>query len=238
MTYSILYRKFVCFVMSLSLLLLVNVPVQAQKKPKCNTNPDKAVACFVKNAVQSGLTSIPPGMTLSQYQAYGVSVSEFVRTPQAVVFLLGLAGSVADALPPSNAGGGTNQTAQDAAVNAIVEAAVQAQLVSLPSTTELAQLQLFARDIVGTMGQYTGVDLEPGMFLRFLDSILSAATGSNGTVDWNTVNAQIATYVDSLISLGVVKLPPSLDVTSIKQFGSDVTVAIHSYKQTTGRTSL
>lgn len=107
-------------------------PAKAPRKANCSSSPEAAVECFVKNALSSGLTTLPSDMTLPDYKAYGVSVSEIVRTPNALLFLLGSMAAVADVLPPLNAAGVTsNQLAQDTAVSDIVDAALRA---GLPST--------------------------------------------------------------------------------------------------------
>jgi hypothetical protein len=65
----------------------------------CNSSQTTVVRCFVKNAVNAGLATLPPGMTLTQFQGYGVSVSTIVQNSTMVVFLFGVTAAAADALP-------------------------------------------------------------------------------------------------------------------------------------------
>jgi hypothetical protein len=222
----------------LGLLLAVTVPARSQTTG-CTASPDAAVMCFVKNAVSAGLTTLPAGMTLRQYKAYGVSVSNMVQTPLTLVFLLGTMGAAADALPAVNADGVTpNQAAQDAAIGAIMDAALRDGLIALPAGTTADQLKLFAHSICGAMAQYGGVSIAPGSLLRFLDSYLVNATMADGTVDWNKVRTNISTLVDSLVASGLLKLPAGGSADNVKQFASDVAVIIHDYKVATGKTTL
>ena len=222
----------------LSLLLAVTVPARSQSTG-CTASPDAAVKCFVKNALSAGLTTLPAGMNLTQYKDYGVSVSYIVQTPHTMVFLLGTMGAAADALPPVNADGVTpNQAAQDAAVGAIVDAALRDGLIALPAGTTADQLKLFASSICGAMAQYGGVSIAPGSLLRFLDTYIVNATMAGGTVDWTKVRTNISTLVDSLVASGLLKIPAGGSADNVKQFASDVAVIIHDYKVATGKTTL
>ncbi len=222
----------------LGLLLAVPVPSRAQTTG-CNASPDAAVKCFVRNAVNTGLTTLPAGMTMTQYKAYGVSVSNIVQTPPTLVFLLGTMGAAADALPPHNADGVTpNPAAQDAAVGAIVHAALLHRLIALPEDTTADQLKIFAQSICGVMGQYGGVSVAPGFLLRFLDSYVVNATTADGRVDWNKVRVHISNLVNGLVSSGLLKLHAGASAHNVKEFASDIAVIIHDYKAATGRTKL
>jgi hypothetical protein len=88
----------------------------------CASGQDAAVKCFVSNAVRTNLISLQYGMSMSQFKQYGVSVSKIVQAQPTSLVVVGLASAVADALPPTNADGSANQTAQDAAMNSIVDA--------------------------------------------------------------------------------------------------------------------
>ena len=220
-------------------LLLAAALTSPAQATICNSSPDAAVYCFVRNAVSSGLVSLPPGMTLAQFKAYGVAVSNIVQSPSTLVFLLGAMGAVADALPPTNADGVTpNQAAQDAAVNAIIDAALRDGLISLPPETTADQLKMFAHGISGAMAQNAGVSLAPGALLRLLDAYLLDATTADGTVDWNKVKTSTASLVDGFVGGGLLKLPAGSTADNVKQFAYDVVLAIYDYKLATGKAKL
>jgi hypothetical protein len=73
--------------------------------PNCTASSDAAVQCFVANAVTTGLTQPRYGMTLAQFQAYGVAVTKILQTDQTYLGLVGLCSEIAAALPPTNAEG-------------------------------------------------------------------------------------------------------------------------------------
>jgi hypothetical protein len=73
--------------------------------PNCTASSDAAVQRFVANAVTTGLTQARYGMTLAQFQAYGVAATNILQTDQTYLVLVGLSGAIADALPPANADG-------------------------------------------------------------------------------------------------------------------------------------
>jgi hypothetical protein len=221
----------------LGLLLAVALPVRAQTG--CTASPDAAVQCFVRDAVYSGLVSLPPGMTMFDYKAYGVAVSNIVQTPSTVVFLLGTMSAVADAMPATDADGVTpDQWAQDAAVDAIVDAALNDGLIALPANTTADQLKMFAHDVGSVMAQNNGVGVAPGALLRVLDSYLFNALQADGTTDWNLVQTNLSSLVDGLVGGGLVKLPGGVLPDNVKQFAFDLAVAINNYKLATGRASL
>ncbi len=219
------------------MLLLAALPARAQVT-WCSSSPDAAVRCFVRNAVTSGLASVPSGMTMTDFKAYGVSVSNIVQTPPALVFLLGTMSAVADALPPTNADGSADQAAQDAAVSAIVDAGLKAGLISLPANTTSDQLKMFARNVSGTMGQYNGAAVSPGALLRFLDFYVISATSADGTVNWGNVQVSISSVVDSLLSSHLLTLPAGVSSDSVKQFTNDLSVAVHDYRMATAKAAL
>jgi len=221
------------------LSVLLAAPAARGQTTACSATPEAAVQCFVINAVNSRLASLPPNMTLSQFQAYGVSVSNILQSPSTLIFLLGTMGAAADALPPVNADGLTpNQAAQDAAVSAIVDAGLRNGLISLPDSTSADQLKLFARQICAALGQAEGVTFSSGTLLRFLDSYVVNATRADGSMDWTGVRSKISSLVDSLVASGLLKLPDGISAASVKQFAYDVAVAIHDYKLATGRATL
>ncbi len=218
-------------------LLTAALPLRAQTG--CTASPDAAVRCFARNAVYTGLVNVPAGMTLTDYKNYGVAVSKIIQTPSTLVFLLGTMGAVADALPPSNADGVTpNQAAQDAAVSAIIDAALNDGLIPLPLGATADQLKMFARDISSAMAQNDGVSFAPGAFLRLLDAYLLNATQADGNVDWSQVATNVSGLVDALVASGMLKLPAGASADNLKQFAYDVVVAIGDYKLATGKISL
>ena len=56
-------------------------PLRAQSY--CNSGQDAAVQCFVANAVHTQLVTTQFGMSMSQFKAYGVSVSKIVQSKAA-----------------------------------------------------------------------------------------------------------------------------------------------------------
>jgi len=182
---------------------------------------------------------IPPkGMTISQFKAYGVAVSKVVQSPSAMVFLLGMAGATADAVPPTNADGTANQAAQDAFVNAVVSAGLNDGIIALPPETTPAQLEQFARDLTAGMAANSGVTISPGAFLRALDGYIVAATLSNGTVNWQQVGTSISNLLGALAAAGLMKLPANITISNIQQFALGTAAGIQQYKQATGRANL
>jgi hypothetical protein len=204
----------------------------------CDSSPEAAVRCFVRNAVHAGLASPPPGMSMAQFRSYGVSVANIVQTPNTAVFLMGAVAAVSDAMPPANADGTANQAAQDAAVDAIVDAALQDGLLVLPEGTTEDQLKQFARSVAGSVDSYSGVNLSAGMLLRFLDAYLAGATASDGSVDWDSLQGKIASFVDGLNQNGLLRLPAGTSAEDVAQFAVDVAGAIQKYKSATGRNKL
>lgn len=58
--------------------LVAVLPGRAQTN--CASNQGAAVECFVGNAVKTQLATVPAGMTLAEYEAYGVAVSRILQT--------------------------------------------------------------------------------------------------------------------------------------------------------------
>jgi hypothetical protein len=214
--------------------LLVSLRGHAQ----CQVNQDAAVNCFVKNGVSTGLLAVPPGMTMTQYKSYGIAVSKVLQMPSSAVFLLGMAGATADAIPGLNANGTANQPAQDAFMNALIAAGLKDSIIALPAETTTAQLEQFARDLTAGMTGNAGVTISPGAFLRALDGYILAATSSSGTVDWLKVAASITSLVSALQTTGLMKLPSSITLANVQQFALDTSTAIVVYKTATGRAHL
>jgi hypothetical protein len=203
----------------------------------CEASQSAAVGCFVADAVKTDLTSLRYGMNLTQFKAYGVAVSKIVQAEQDYVVLAGMASAVADAMPPTNASGTANTSAQQTAMNSIVQAEISCGLVALPAQVSQQQAEYFSLDLVSSMNASGGIMLSPGFLLRVIDSYIVSGT-SGGTVNWTQVNSQLATMVSSLSSSGLLKLPASLKLASAQTFAQDLAQAIYAYKQTTGKTSL
>jgi hypothetical protein len=215
--------------------LLISQPGSAQS---CTGNQDEAVDCFIKNAVSTRLLVIPSGMSLTQYKSYGVAVSKVLQTPSAAVFLLGMTGAIADAMPPTNANGTANQAAQDAFVNTIITAGLRDGIITLPAETTSAQLQLFARELTAAMTSNGGVTISPGAFLRVLDVYVVAATPLSGPVNWLQVTTNINILVSGLQTAGLIRLPAGLTISNVEQFAFDTANAIEAYKLATGKAHL
>jgi hypothetical protein len=71
----------------------------------CTASTSAAVQCFVSNAVTTNLAAPRHGLTLAQFQAYGVAVSQILQTHHSYLVLVTTASAVADAMPPINANG-------------------------------------------------------------------------------------------------------------------------------------
>jgi hypothetical protein len=203
----------------------------------CEASQSAAVDCFVTYAVKTDITSLRYGMNLTQFKAYGVAVSKIVQAEQDCVVLAGMASAIADAMPPTNANGTSNAAAQQTAIDSIVAAEISTGLVTLPSQVTQQQAQYFATDLVTSMNASGGIVMSPGFLLRVIDSYVVTAT-SGGSVNWTTVNSQLATMLSGLSTAGLLKLPASVSLTSVQAFTQDVAQAIYAYKQATGKTSL
>jgi len=208
--------------------------------PSCTASSDAAVQCFVANAVTTGLTTPRYGMTLTEFQDYGVAVTKILQTDQTYLVLVGLSSAIADALPPKNADGTFDSTAQDTAIAQIVAAAATDGFIWPPSGTTLQDLQWFTQDLVNAMNvnQQVLQILTPGVTLRIIDSYVITATGSDGTVNWPQVNASLATLVANFISSGLVHLTPSLTTAQLTAFVTALAQTISTYKVATNRTAL
>jgi hypothetical protein len=201
---------------------------------------DAAVQCFVANAVATGLTTPRYGMTLAQFQDYGVAVTKILQTDQTYLVLVGLSSAIADALPPKNADGTFNSGAQETAIAQIIAAAATDGFIWPPSGTDLQDLQWFTQDLVNAMNvnQQVLQILTPGVTLRIIDSYVITATGSDGTVNWPQVNSSLATLVANFITSGLVHLTPSLTTAQLTAFVTALAQTISTYKVATNRASL
>jgi hypothetical protein len=218
-------------------LLLVSAAPPLRAQGGCASAPDAAVQCFVGNAVRANLVTLQYGMTMSQFKAYGVSVSKIVQQQPTALAVVGLASAVADALPPTNADGSANAAAQTAAVNAIVDAGIADNFITVPTETNSQDLKWFSLDLVSAMNTNNGILLSPGTFLRVIDSYVVTATTS-GTVNWTQANSGIATMISNFATAGLLKLPATITTAQAIQFAQSLAQIMYTYKTSTGRTSL
>ncbi|HEX2775865.1 MAG TPA: hypothetical protein VHN10_04415 [Candidatus Acidoferrales bacterium] len=205
----------------------------------CTASQAAAVQCFVANAVTTKITSPRYGMTLPQFESYGVAVSLIVQTHHSYLLLTGIASAIADALPPTNANGSANQSAQDIAVSQIVNAAAAGGFITPPAGTTVQDLQWFTLDLVTAMNDNEGMlqMLTPGVGLRVIDSYIVTDT-SNGVVNWTQVDSDLTTAVNSLMTAGLMKLPDNHTTAQVQALVDSIAKAISSYKVSTGRTTL
>jgi hypothetical protein len=214
-------------------------PAHAQKPSNCTASQADTIECFVFNAVATKITQPRYGMSLAQFETYGVAVNDILQTHHTYIVLVGLSSAVADALPPTNADGSANLAAQDLAVQQIVSAAVSDNLANIPSGANLQDMQWFTLDVTGAMNDNNDVLslFTPGVSLRMIDSYVVTAT-TNGTVNWTEVNSSLAAAVNNFVSAGLVKIPPSMTSAQVTSFVESVAQAIYSYRTSTNRKSL
>lgn len=210
-------------------------PLRAQGG--CASGQDAAVQCFVGNAVRTQLVTLQYGMTMSQFKAYGVSVSKIVQQQPTALAVVGLTSAVADALPPTNADGSANLAAQTAAINSIVDAGIANNFLTLPAETTSQDLKWFSLDLVNVMNTNNGILLSPGTMLRVIDSYVVTAT-AGGQVNWTQANSGISTMITNFASAGMLKLPSSITTAHAIQFAQAMAQITYTYRTATGRTTL
>ena len=215
----------------------VAAPARAQSTSQCTKNQDAAVQCFAAYSLKTGLFTLHYGMTATQFNSYAVAVSKIIQTPQTNLVVFGMASSVADAMPPTNADGTANQAAQTNAMNAIVGSELTSGLITLPAETTQQQLQWFSLDMATQMDANDGILLSPGTLLRVIDSYVVPQT-SNGSVNWAVVNTNLASMVNNLSTLGLLKLPSTMTTAQVTTFAQSLAVIIYDYKIATNRTTL
>jgi hypothetical protein len=211
----------------------------AVRAQSCTASQAAAVQCFVANAVTTKITTPRYGMTLPQFQAYGVAVSLIVQTHHSYLLLTGIASAISDAMPPTNANGSANHTAQDLVASQIVGAAIAGNFVTPPGGTSAQDLQWFTLDLVTAMNDNEGMlqMLTPGVALRMIDSYIVTGT-SSGTVNWTQVDASLGTTVDNFMTAGLMKLPENHTSAQVKTLASSLARAIYAYKVSTNRATL
>ncbi len=218
-------------------LVVVSAPSPLHAQGGCASAPDAAVQCFVGNAVRTNLVTLQYGMTMTQFKAYGVSVSKIVQEQPTALAVVGLASAVADALPPTNANGTANQAAQTTAIDAIVDAGLANNILILPAETTSQDLKWFSLDLVNVMNTNNGILLSPGTMLRVIDSYVVTAN-VNGQINWTQANTGIATMITNFASAGLLKLPATITTAQAIQFAEALAQITYSYKAATGRTTL
>jgi hypothetical protein len=218
-------------------LLVVSAAPPLRAQGGCASAPDAAVQCFVGNAVRTNLVTLQYGMTMTQFKAYGVSVSKIVQEQPTALAVVGLASAVADALPPTNANGTANQAAQTTAIDAIVDAGLANNILILPAETTSQDLKWFSLDLVNVMNTNNGILLSPGTMLRVIDSYVVTAN-VNGQINWTQANTGIATMITNFASAGLLKLPATITTAQAIQFAQSLAQITYTYKTTTGRATL
>jgi hypothetical protein len=205
----------------------------------CTASKHAAIECFVANAVTTKITSPRYGMTLPEFKAYGVAVSEILQSNHTYIVLIGISSAIADAMPPKNLDGSTNQSAQDLAVSQIANAVIAGGFAPMPSNVTAQQLQWFTLDLVNAMNDNDGMMqmLTPGVGLRIIDSYVVTGT-SGGSVNWPLVDASLTSAVQSFISSGLMKIPAGHTPAQLETFVSSAAQAIYAYKVSTNRATL
>jgi len=229
-------RKFAFLGMFLGAALCAASAMSAQN---CTASKHAAIQCFVANAVATKITEPRYGMTLPQFQAYGVAVSEILQTNHTYLVLIGISSAIADVMPPRNADDSVNQAAQELAVSQIVDAVIAGGFAPTPANVTAQDLEWFTLDLVAAMNHNDGMMqmMTPGVGLRIIDSYVITGT-SNGSVNWPQVNASLANAVQSFITAGLMKIPAGQSATQVEIFVSSVAQAIYAYKVSTNRATL
>jgi hypothetical protein len=199
-----------------ALVLLFGAALTARpalSQTNCTATQEAAVECFVANAVATDLAKPRYGMTLAQFESYGVAVSQILRTHHTYIILVGISGAVA--------------------------AANNFDLTTMPKDASLLDLQHFSLDVTDAMN---GNDrflelLSPGISLRIIDSYLVTAT-TNGAVNWTKVNTSLSAAINNFVKSGLMKVPPGMTLTDVTSFAYSLAQVIHNYKVETHRTAL
>jgi hypothetical protein len=205
----------------------------------CASSKDAAIRCFVANAVTTKMMEPRYGMTLPQFQAYGVAVSEILQTNHTYLVLIGISSAIADAMPPRNRDGSLNHSAQNLAVSQIMDAVIAGGFAPTPSNVTAQDLEWFTLDLVSAMNHNDGMMqmMTPGVGLRIIDSYVVTGT-SNGSVNWPQVNASLTNAVQGFIIAGLMKIPANQTAAQVETFVNSVALAIYTYKVSTNRSTL
>lgn len=219
-------------------LIALGSSAPARAQLYCGASQTMAAKCYAVAALQSKTVAMPSGMSMSQYQNYAVAVLRIMQSGHTYFIVFGSGAAISDALPPTNADGSANQAAQDAATNAIIDAAISNGLITLPSGVSEGQVQQFARDSTGKMNTNDGPSFSPGGVLRMIDSYLVSYTDSNGNVNWTSVSSALNTAITNMVNTGLIKLPAHMTTSQVEQFALGIAQAIETYKTTTNRKTL
>lgn len=235
--FHMVLRKYLIVVVCLLSGSVSALPTEAATN--CTSSQQAAVECFVANAVATDLTKPRYGMTLVQFESYGVAVSQILQTHQTYLVLVGVASAAADAMPPANSNGSANLLAQQQAISEIIAAASTAGLVPIPPQTTLHEMQWFALDVSGAMNDNDGVLqlLTPGVALRMIDSYVVTAT-SGTEVNWTEVETNLTNAVNNFVKAGLIKIPAGMTSAQVATFANAIAHVIYSYKVATGRKTL
>lgn len=225
-----------------ALLCLVAVggtAVPAHAADNCTSSQTAAIECFVANAVSTNLTQPRYGMTLAQFQAYGVAVTRIFQSQHTYLVLVGLSSAVSDAMPPTNKNGSSNRAAQQKAIDEAIEAAAKNGFLPLPPQTSLQDLQWFGLDATAAMNDNNDFLqlLTPGVILRIIDSYVVTAT-KNGVVNWGEVESSMSNATKSFVSSGLMKLPPGISEAQVVSLANTLSHIVYNYKSETGRATL
>jgi hypothetical protein len=234
--YHMFFSKSLVVLVCLAGVAVSALPTSAKD---CTSSQRAAIECFVANAVATDLTKPRYGMTLEQFESYGVAISQILQTHQTYLVLVGISSAVADAMPPASLNGSANLLAQQKAVSEIVAAAYTAGLVPLPAQTTLHEMEWFALDVSGAMNDNDGVLqlLTPGVAFRMIDSYVVTAT-SKGEVNWTEVNTNLTNAVNNFEKAGLIKIPAGMSTAKVANFANAIAHIIYTYKVATGRTTL
>jgi hypothetical protein len=219
--------------------LLVSPAAHAQTPTNCAASQSAAVECFVANSVKTDVFPIRHGMTLAQYEAYGVAVSSILHTEHTYLVLVGLSSAIADAMPPTNADGSANIEAQNLAIDAISYYAATDNLAPAPSGVSTQDLQWFSMDVTAMMNannNYLAL-LTPGVSLRMIDSYIVSST-TRGIVNWTEVDSGLSSAIQNFVNAGLIKIPSGMTQANLVTFAESTAKAIYAYKQSTKRTTL
>ena len=204
----------------------------------CTASQQSAVRCFVANAVATDLTKPRYGMTLAEFQSYGYAVAEILQTHQTYVVLVGVSSAVADAMPPTNADGSPNQTAQDNAVTQVVAAANGLGFTAPPAGTSLIDLEHFSLDITTAMNDNNRVLelLTPGISLRH--RFLRRHRDHQRPGQLERSQFQPLRCHRQLCQRWSIRIPPGMTLAKVTSFASSLAQVIYNYKVATHRTAL
>ena len=81
-------------------------PAHAQSNSNvCGASQSLAVKCYIRYALETSTLNVPVGMSVQQYQAYGVAVLRILQSGHTYFMVLGASAAISDAMPPGNTDG-------------------------------------------------------------------------------------------------------------------------------------